>query len=78
MMDKPKLPALVISKFGGLEVDEPFPSTAENAKNTKTVIDQWSLGPLVPSIDPNANKPFWSNLAKAWQVSEKEAVLPKT
>ena len=72
-MDKPRLPSLMIGKFNGIEVDEPFPSTSENSKNTKTVIDQWSLGPLVPSIDPSANKPFWGKVAKAWQVPEKEA-----
>lgn len=73
MMDKARLPALVLGKFAGFEAEEPFVTTAENAKNTKMVIDQWSLGPLVPEIEPDANKPFWSKMAKAWQVTEKEA-----
>jgi hypothetical protein len=72
-MSKDKLPALMFKGFGGIKVEEPFVTTAENKKNTQTVIDEWSLGPLVPSIDPDANGPFWSKLAKAWQVSDKEA-----
>ena len=57
-MDKAKVPALMIGGFGGFERDEPFPTTAENAKNTQMVINEWSLGPLVPSIDPKANDEF--------------------
>ncbi|NCX55935.1 MAG: hypothetical protein EBW87_01860 [Burkholderiaceae bacterium] len=72
-MSKDKLPALMFKGFGGIKVEEPFVTTAENKKNTQTVIDEWSLGPLVPSIEPGANGPFWSKLAKAWQVSDKEA-----
>jgi hypothetical protein len=72
-MSKDKLPALMFKGFGGIKVEEPFVTTAENKKNTQTVIDEWSLGPLVPSIEPDANGPFWSKLAKAWQVSDKEA-----
>lgn len=72
-MDKAKIPALMIGGFGGLERDEPFPTTAENAKNTQMVISEWSLGPLVPSIDPKANEEFWAKLGKAWQTSTKEA-----
>jgi hypothetical protein len=72
-MSKDKLPALMFKGFGGIKVEEPFVTTAENKKNTQTVIDEWSLGPLVPSIEPDANGPFWSKLAKAWQVSDKES-----
>ena len=72
-MSNDKLPALMFKGFGGIQVEEPFVTTGENKKNTQTVIDEWSLGPLVPSIEPGANGPFWSKLAKAWQVSDKEA-----
>jgi len=50
-----------------------FITPAENRKNTKMVIEQWMLGPEVPSAEPGANKPYWMKIAKAWQVDEAEA-----
>jgi hypothetical protein len=58
--------------FMGLPV-ESFITPAENRKNTKMVIEQWMLGPEVPSDEPGANKPYWMKLARAWQVDEAEA-----
>jgi hypothetical protein len=41
---------MVIPKgFVGLPMEEEFISTAENKKNTQTVIDDWMLGPQNPS-----------------------------
>ena len=59
--------------MGGLPESEEFITASENKKNTQIVIDDWMLGPEKPSIDPTANKSFWSGLAKAMQVDEKEA-----
>jgi hypothetical protein len=65
---------MVIPKgFVGLPMEEEFISTAENKKNTQTVIDDWMLGPQNPSNDPTANKDYWVSLGDAMQVDEKEA-----
>lgn len=65
---------MIIPKgFAGLPMDEEFISTAQNKKNTQVVIDDWMLGPEVPSNEPTANKPYWLALGKAMQVDEKEA-----
>lgn len=59
--------------FIGLPSEEEFITTAENKKNTQTVIDDWMLGPKDPSNEPTANKVYWVTLGKAMQVDEKEA-----
>lgn len=65
---------MVIPKgFVGLPMEEEFISTAENKKNTQTVIDDWMLGPQNPSNEPTANKDYWLSLGNAMQVDEKEA-----
>jgi hypothetical protein len=65
---------MVIPKgFVGLPMEEEFISTAENKKNTQTVIDDWMLGPQNPSNEPTANKDYWVSLGNAMQVDEKEA-----
>lgn len=65
---------LMIPKgFIGLPSEEEFITTAENKKNTQTVIDDWMLGPKDPSNEPTANKVYWVTLGKAMQVDEKEA-----
>ena len=65
---------LMIPKgFMGLPSEEEFITTAENKKNTQTVIDDWMLGPKDPSNEPTANKVYWVTLGKAMQVDEKEA-----
>jgi hypothetical protein len=65
---------MVIPKgFVGLPMEEEFISTAENKKNTQTVIDDWMLGPQNPSNEPTANKDYWVSLGDAMQVDEKEA-----
>lgn len=33
----------------------------------------WNLGPTRTSIDPRANGAYWSKIAKAWGIPEKEA-----
>jgi hypothetical protein len=59
--------------FSGLPMGEEFITTAENKKNTETVIEDWMLGPENPSNEPAANKVFWVAVGKAMQVDEKEA-----
>ena len=59
--------------MGGLPESEEFITASENKKNTQTVIDDWMLGPENPSIDPTANKPFWSGLSIAMLVDDKVA-----
>ena len=59
--------------FMGLPSEDEFITTAENKKNTQTVIDDWMLGPKDPSNEPTANKVYWVTLGKAMQVDEKEA-----
>ena len=46
---------------------------ATNESNRQMVADEWSLGPEKASVQPTANKPFWSDMADRWQVGEKEA-----
>lgn len=58
--------------FGGIPNDD-FITTAENRDNTRMVIEEWNLGPEQPSNEPTANKPFWVQMSRAWQVSEEEA-----
>ena len=72
-MDYAKMPKVMVAGFGGLPIEEPFITAAENKKNTQVVIDDWMLGPEKPSNEPGANKPYWMKLAKAMQVDEKEA-----
>ena len=59
--------------FSGLPMGEDFITTAENKKNTETVIEDWMLGPENPSNEPAANKVYWVAVGKAMQVDEKEA-----
>lgn len=59
--------------FMGLPSEDEFITTAENKKNTQTVIDDWMLGPKDPSNEPTANKVYWVTLGKAMQVDQKEA-----
>lgn len=68
-----KKPMIVIGGFNGIKESEPFVTTAENRKNTQTVIDDWMLGPENPSNKPDANASYWRALGKAMQVDETEA-----
>ena len=72
-MEYVKMPKVMVEGFTGIEVEAPFITTAENRKNTQMVIENWMLGPENPSIEPGANKPFWSKIAKAWDMPEAEA-----
>lgn len=68
-----KMPEIMMAGFTGIPESEPFITATENKKNTKTVIDDWMLGPEKPSNEPTANKVYWVALGKAMQVDEKEA-----
>ena len=68
-----KMPMMTIGGMVGIPKEKPFITTAENKKNTQTVIDDWMLGPEEPSNEPTANKVYWVALGKAMQVDEKEA-----
>lgn len=72
-MDYAKMPKVMVASFGGLPIEEPFITTAENRENTQMVINDWMLGPEKPSNERGANKPYWMALAKAMQVEEAEA-----
>lgn len=72
-MDYAKMPKVMVAGFGGLPIEEPFITAAENKKNTQIAIDDWMLGPAKPSNERGANKPYWMALAKAMQVDEAEA-----
>jgi hypothetical protein len=72
-MDYAKMPKVMVDGFGGLPIEEPFITAAENKKNTQVAIDDWMLGPAKPSNERGANKPYWMALAKAMQVDEAEA-----
>ena len=72
-MDYAKMPKVMMAGFGGLPIEEPFITAAENRENTQMVIDDWMLGPEKPSNERGANKPYWMALAKAMQVDEAEA-----
>ena len=72
-MDYAKMPKVMMAGFGGLPIEEPFITAAENKKNTQVAIDDWMLGPAKPSNERGANKPYWIALAKAMQVDEAEA-----
>lgn len=72
-MDYAKMPKVMMAGFGGLPIEEPFITAAENRENTQMVIDDWMLGPEKPSNERSANKPYWMALAKAMQVEEAEA-----
>ena len=48
-------------------------STEENKTNTDSTIKEWRLGPLEPSDEPDANKPYWQDMAKVWKINEIEA-----
>ena len=68
-----EMPKIMMAGFTGLPESEPFITTAENKKNTQTVIDDWMLGPENPSNEPTANKVYWVAVGEAMQVDEKEA-----
>lgn len=44
-----------------------------NRANRQMVVAGWSLGPEVASVEKGANKPFWRDMAKLWQMGEAEA-----
>lgn len=72
-MNKAEMPSILISSMSGIPESEEIVSTSENDKNMKMVIKNWKLGPEKTSILPKDNKPFWSNIAKAWNITEREA-----
>lgn len=45
----------------------------ENEINTQRVLDEWNLGPDVPSEKPGDNTEYWAKMANAWNVEEEEA-----
>jgi hypothetical protein len=45
----------------------------KNIKIMKDLVKNWNLGPIKASELRTANKHFWSNIAKVWYLTEKEA-----
>ena len=48
-------------------------TTKQNDERVKMLIAKWHLGPMETSIKPSANKEFWRDIAKAWNINEEEA-----
>lgn len=55
------------------EVVPEIVDTKTNEVNTKITIEEWKLGPEVPSEKPGENKVYWAKMAEAWHTSEEEA-----
>jgi len=64
---------MFMRSMGGIPDAIPFITTTENKENTRVAVEEWQHGPVVPSNDPTANKPYWMALARAFQVDEREA-----
>lgn len=45
----------------------------QNDKNMKFVLDNYNLGPLKTSINPNDNKEYWDKMARFWKVTPEVA-----
>jgi len=48
-------------------------SAKQNAANMAKVKANWNLGPEKTSPDMVSNKPYWSKMAKIWNLSERDA-----
>lgn len=51
-------------------VEPDMVTPAQNKKNTENVRKNWFLGPEKTSVEPTANKEYWSKLAAIMQVTE--------
>lgn len=45
----------------------------ENKRITLMMVEEWNLGPEVPSEKPDANSPYWTKMAEVWQTEEATA-----
>lgn len=52
---------------------EEIPTAKENLEITKWLAEYWTLGPEEGSEKPGDNAPFWSKIAKVWNIEEKQA-----
>jgi hypothetical protein len=48
-------------------------SAKQNAANMAKVKANWNLGPEKTSPDMVSNKPYWSKMAKVWDIPERDA-----
>jgi len=56
------------------EVEQPeIVSGSMNAINMQNAVENWNLGPEVPSSDPAANSEYWAKMANVWSINEAEA-----
>ena len=56
------------------EVEQPeIVSGSVNAINMQNAVENWNLGPEVPSSDPAANPEYWAKMADVWSINEAEA-----
>lgn len=56
------------------EVEQPeIVSGSINAINMQNAVENWNLGPEVPSSDPAANPEYWAKMADVWSINEAEA-----
>ena len=56
-----------------IEAKEPMVTRLENNSNMRMVKREWNLGPDKTSIQPTANRPYWSKMARLWGITEKQA-----
>ena len=60
-----------LEMLGG--IPEPTLTPREDKMNRAMAIEEWSFGPEAPSLRKGANKPYWSQMSRAWGVEEDEA-----
>lgn len=48
-------------------------SAKQNAANMAKAKANWNLGPEKTSPDMVSNKPYWSKMAKVWDIPERDA-----
>jgi hypothetical protein len=44
-----------------------------NEANRQMVVDEWNLGPDRAAVKPDANNPFWRDMAERWKIDPVEA-----
>lgn len=60
-------------KIGLMFPSEEMPTTKENNDTVNWLVEYWHLGPKVGSDAPGANKDYWSEMAKVWDIKESDA-----
>jgi hypothetical protein len=48
-MDYAKMPKMMLARFGGIPMDEPLLTNAQNKKNYVIAVQDWNYGPEIPT-----------------------------